>query len=127
MAEITAAAVKELRELTDLPMMECKKALVEADGDQEQAIAILKESFKKIQVKRQDNVTEEGRIFVLIKDDGSEGAMVELQCESAPVTKADDFVQLGQQLVKQLLEGPGADTPEELLSRKSTRCWTEHP
>ena len=115
MAEITAAAVKALRELTDLPMMECKKALMEADGDQEKAIAILKESFKKVQLKRQDNPTEEGAIFLEIKPDGTEGAMVEVQCESAPVAKSEDFIKLGQQLVKQLLNGPGADSPEELL------------
>ena len=72
MADITAAAVKALRERTDLPMMECKKALVEADGDFEKAIAILKEQFKKIQVKRADNATEEGRIFFAAKADGSE-------------------------------------------------------
>ena len=49
MAEITAAAVKALRQRTDLPMMECKKALVEADGDAEKAVEILKQQFKKIQ------------------------------------------------------------------------------
>jgi len=115
MAEITAAAVKSLRELTDLPMMDCKRALVEANGDQEKAIEFLKESGKKVQLKRQDNPTEEGRIFMLIKEDGSDGAMVELQCESAPVSGSEDFVQLGEQLVKQLLEGPGAETPDDLL------------
>ena len=55
MAEITAAAVKTLREKTDLPMMECKKALVEAGGDEAAAIEILKEGYKKLQVKRADN------------------------------------------------------------------------
>ena len=52
MAEITAAAVKALRELTDLPMMECKKAMVEAGGDQDKAIEILRESGKKVSLKR---------------------------------------------------------------------------
>jgi len=55
MAEITAAAVKALREKTDLPMMECKKALTEAGGDEQKAIAILKEMFKKVQEKRADS------------------------------------------------------------------------
>lgn len=117
MAEITAAAVKALRELTDLPMMDCKRALVDADGDQEKAIAILKQAFKKIQLKRQDNPTEEGRIFMQITADGSEAAMVELQCESAPVTGSEDFVQLGDQLTKQLLEGPGAETADDLMEQ----------
>lgn len=117
MAEITAAAVKQLREMTDLPMMECKKALVEAGGDQEKAIAILKENFKKIQLKRAENETSEGRIFVASKADGSEAAMVEIQCESAPVATGASLDEFGNLCVKQLLEGPGAKTPEELLSQ----------
>ena len=117
MAEITAQAVKQLRDLTDLPMMDVKKALVEAGGDQERAIEILKERNKKVMLKRLENSTSEGVVRVAVSADGSVGAMVELQCESAPVAKADDFVFLGDQLIKQLLNGPGATTPEELLSQ----------
>ncbi len=117
MAEITAQAVKQLRDLTDLPMMDVKKALVEAGGDQERAIEILKERNKKVMLKRLENSTSEGVVRVAISADGSVGAMVELQCESAPVAKADDFVFLGDQLIKQLLNGPGATTPDELLSQ----------
>lgn len=117
MADITAAAVKALRERTDLPMMECKKALVEADGDAEKAVGILKEQFKKIQDKRADNATEEGRIFIAIKDDGSEAAMVEIQCESAPVATGESLEVLGTAMVNQLLNGPGADSPEALMSQ----------
>ena len=71
MAEITAAAVKALRERTDLPMMDCKKALVEADGDEERAVEILKEQVGKVMDKRKDNATAEGKFVVLIADDGS--------------------------------------------------------
>jgi elongation factor Ts len=117
MAEITAQAVKELRDKTNLPMMEVKKALVEANGDEAQAIEILKRNFAKMQVKRAENATSEGLVRVLVKEDGSSGAMIELQCESAPVAKADDFVFLADQCVKQLLNGPGAATPEELLKQ----------
>jgi elongation factor Ts len=117
MAEITAQAVKELRDKTNLPMMEVKKALVEAKGDEAQAIEILKRNFAKMQVKRAENTTSEGLVRVQVKDDGSAGAMIELQCESAPVAKADDFVFLADQCVKQLLNGPGAATPEELLKQ----------
>jgi elongation factor Ts len=119
MAEITAAAVKQLRERTDLPMMECKKALVEAGGDEEKAVAILKENFKKVQDKRKDNETAEGRIFTLAKPDCSEAAMVEIQCESAPVASGASLEEFGNLCVKQLLEGPGAKTPEDLLSQKA--------
>ncbi len=117
MAEITAQAVKQLRDLTDLPMMDVKKALVEADGNQERAIEILKERNKKVMLKRLENTTSEGVVRVAISADGTQGAMVEIQCESAPVAKADDFLFLADQCVKQLLAGPGAITPEELLAQ----------
>lgn len=117
MAEISAATVKALRDLTDLPMMDCKRALTEAGGDQDKAISLLKEWGKKVSIKRAENATSEGLIRVLVADDGSAGAMIELQCESAPVAKADDFVLLADQCVKQLLNGPGAATPAELLAQ----------
>jgi elongation factor Ts len=119
MAEITAQAVKELREITDLPMMTCKKALVEAEGDQQKAIEILKREVGKVREKRAENATLEGRIFTLVRDDGSEAAMVEVQCESAPVAGGEDMAKFGSLLVKQLLEGSGAAAPEELLSQQS--------
>ncbi len=117
MAEIKAAAVKQLRTLTDLPMMLCKQALVKSDGDQEQAIEYLKQQAGKVMLKRAANVTSEGRMFQLVREDGSEAAMVELQCESAPVASSEDFNELGNLCVKQLLEGPGAGTAEELLAQ----------
>lgn len=117
MAEISAAAVKQLREMTDLPMMECKKALVEAGGNQEKAIAILKENFKKVQLKRAENETSEGRIFVASKPDGSLAAMVAIACESAPVATGASLNEFGNLCVKQLLEGPGASSPDELLKQ----------
>lgn len=117
MAEITAAAVKALRERTDLPMMECKKALVEAGGDEEKAVAILQEQYQKVADKRKDNVTNEGRIFVAVKDDGSEAAAVEIQCESAPVATGEDLARLGEALAAHLLNGPGAESAEELMSQ----------
>ncbi|HAP07796.1 MAG TPA: translation elongation factor Ts [Planctomycetaceae bacterium] len=118
MAEITAAAVKALREKTDLPMMECKKALTEAGGDEQKAIQILKEMFKKVQEKRADNVTAEGRIFLAIRPDGSEAALVEIQCESAPVATGEVLQNFGQAMVDHLLNGPGAADPAALLSQK---------
>ncbi len=117
MAEITAAAVKQLREKTDLPMMECKKALVEAGGDEARAIEILREQFKKVQLKRADNATEEGRVFFKVNPDCSEAAMVEIQCESPPVATGESLQQFGDAMVTQLLDGPGAATPEELMQQ----------
>ena len=119
MAEITAQAVKELRDLTNLPMMEVKRALTEAHGDQKRAIEILKESNKKVSIKRAENATSEGLIRTAVSSDGAHAAMIELQCESAPVAKADDFVFLADQCVKQLLAGPGAQTAAELLTQSA--------
>ncbi|MEZ6054951.1 MAG: translation elongation factor Ts [Planctomycetaceae bacterium] len=117
MAEITAAAVKELRERTDLPMMECKKALVEADGDMDKAIEILQQQVGKVIGKRADNATEEGRVFVAEKADGSEVAAVEVLCESAPVAGGEDLKKFGSALAEHLLNGPGASTADELMSQ----------
>lgn len=117
MAEISAAAVKALRELTNLPLMDCKQALTEAGGDQEKAVQILRTKFKKVMLKRADNATSEGKICIEAKPDGSEAVMIELQCESAPVAGAESFIALGRQCALQLLNGPGAATPEELLAQ----------
>lgn len=117
MPTISAAAVKALREKTDLPMMECKQALVEADGDEQKAIDILKEKAGRAIEKRRDNTTAEGRIFLQQTDGGAEVAMVEVQCESEPVAKGDHISEFGQLLVTQLLNGPGAASPDELLDQ----------
>lgn len=117
MAEITAAAVKALREKTDLPMMECKKALVEAGGDEDKAVEILQAQFEKVKLKRAENVTNEGRIFVAVKDDGSEAAAVEILCESAPVAGGEDLKRLGESLAAHLLSGPGASSSAELMAQ----------
>src|ERR1700751_1027067 len=101
MAEITAEAVRALRERTDLPMMECKKALVEAAGDQEKAVQILKERVKGLKMKFADRTTSEGKIATLTAADGLCAVMVEVQCESAPVAKSEDFLLLCDQLTKQ--------------------------
>ncbi|MBR9804642.1 MAG: translation elongation factor Ts [Rubinisphaera brasiliensis] len=117
MAEITAAAVRSLRDRTDLPMMRCKQALVEAGGDEDKAIEILASQIENIKAKRADNDTSEGRIFIAAKEDGSEAALVDFQCETAPVAANDGFIALGNLMAQQLLEGPGASTPEELLAQ----------
>ncbi|MBI1311990.1 translation elongation factor Ts [bacterium] len=130
---VSAAAVKALREKTNLPMMDCKKALVEADGNEEKAIEILREQFKKIQLNRADNATTEGTIAILINDDASLAAMVEVQCESAPVATGEDLQRFAKQCAEQLLNGPGAATPEELLGQPAPgaegktlqQCWED--
>lgn len=114
MAEITAAMVKELREQTQLPMMKCKKALVEAAGDMEKAKQALREEGETFIDGRGDRTTEEGRIAIYTDVEKGPGAMIELQVESAPVAKNEDVVSLANDLAKQLATGPGAKTPDEL-------------
>jgi len=119
MAEITAAMVKALRDSTQLPMMECKKALAESDGDMEAAKQKLREAGKKFMGKRQDRATEEGRIGVFASTREGVGAMIELQCESAPVAANEEFIQLANDLAQQLATGPGAATAESLWAQPS--------
>ncbi|MDB5387390.1 MAG: translation elongation factor Ts [Planctomycetaceae bacterium] len=117
MAEITAEAVRALRAKTDLPLMDCKRALTEANGDENLAIDILRKQGLKVAGKRADNATNEGRFFVAAKADGSEAALVEMLCESAPVAKSDDFLNFGNACAQQVLNGPGAENGEALLTQ----------
>jgi elongation factor Ts len=119
MAEITAAAVKALRDKTGISMMACKKALAEADGDMELAIVKLREAGAKVAETRSGRATTAGRIGVYADIAGKIGVMVDLRCESAPVSNNEEFVQLSNDLVAQLAKGPGAATPDELLAQPS--------
>ena len=82
MAQITAAMVKELREMTDSPMMECKKALVEADGDMNAAVDILRKNGLAAAAKKAGRETNEGAVGAYVSADGREGALVEVACET---------------------------------------------
>ncbi len=119
MAAITAADVKAFRDRTGLPLMDCKRALMEADGDQDAAIEKLRRDGEKLADKRSGRETSFGRFGLYCGLDKPVGAMVELKCESAPVTTNEDFIQLAQDLAEQLATGPGAETAEELLSQAS--------
>ncbi len=119
MAEITAAAVRTLRERTGLPMMDCKKALQETGGDTDKAVELLRKAGAKMMEKRAGRATIAGRIAVYLAADGHVGTMVDLRCESAPVANNEHFVQLANDLALQLAAGPGAASPEALLAQPS--------
>lgn len=119
MAQITAAAVKQLREKTGLPLMDCKKALMESNGNEEEAIRWLRERGAKVMGKRSDRETAFGRFGIFAGIDQPAGAVVELKCESDPVAKNEEFIQLANDLARQLALGPGAETADELLSQPS--------
>ncbi len=82
MAQVTAAMVKELRQITDAPMMECKKALVEADGDIEKAIDVLRVNGLAKAVKKAGRDTNEGTIAAYVSEDGKSAALIEVSCET---------------------------------------------
>lgn len=119
MAEITAAAVKELRDQSGLPMMDCKKALTECEGDVGAAIQWLRERGAQVLAKRSDRETTFGRFGLYTSMENGLGAMVELKCESAPVTQNEEFIQLANDLAEQLATGPGAADADELLGQPS--------
>lgn len=96
MAEITAAMVKELREKTDAPMMECKKALSEAGGDMGKAEEILRVKLGSKATKAASRVTAEGIVSVSISADGKLGSIIEVNCETDFVAKNDDFLKLAK-------------------------------
>ncbi|MDI9590468.1 MAG: translation elongation factor Ts [Acidobacteriota bacterium] len=109
MAQVTAALVKQLREMTDAPMMECKKALVEADGDIEKAVDILRTMGVAKAVKRAGRDTNEGTIAAFITADGKRGALLELSCETDFVGTNPKFTGFAADLAEIVAESDPAD------------------
>jgi len=109
MAEITASMVKELRERTDAPMMDCKKALTEAGGDMQKAEEILRVRFGNKAAKSAGRVAAEGVVAINISADGKSAAMIEVNCETDFVAKNDDFLALTRALADMVLNQNPAD------------------
>ncbi len=113
MAEITAAAVKTLRDQTGAGMMDCKRALAEAEGDLKKAVEVLRERGLAKAGKREGRATSEGRIAIALA--GATGAMLELGCETDFVARTDDFGALSDALAEAVAGDAGVDGPEALL------------
>ena len=109
MAEITAGMVKELREKTDAPMMECKKALTEAAGDMAKAEEILRVKLGNKASKAAARVTAEGVVGLHLAADGKLASMIEVNCETDFVAKNDDFLALTKQLAELVANNNPAD------------------
>jgi len=109
MAEITASMVKDLREKTDAPMMECKKALTEAGGDLAKAEEILRVKLGNKASKAASRVAAEGIVGVHVQADGKLGAMVELNSETDFVAKNDDFVGFAAMLAETIAKNNPAN------------------
>ena len=100
MAEITASLVKELREETGVGMMECKQALVKANGDKAAAIKILRESGMAIAAKKASRTAKQGIIAAEIAADAQSGRMIEINCETDFVAKNDNFKAFVAEMLK---------------------------
>lgn len=109
MAEITAALVKELREMTGAGMMECKKALVEAEGELEKAVDVLRTRGLAAVAKKAGRATDEGTVLALVSECGHDGALVELNCETDFVGMNEKFHAYAEKIATAVIANKPAD------------------
>ena len=109
MANITAAMVKELREMTGAGMMECKKALAEAEGEMEKAVDVLRTRGLAAVAKKAGRATNEGTVMALVSDDCTTGAVVELNCETDFVGMNEKFKAYAEKIARAALAAKPAD------------------
>ncbi|MBT2446929.1 elongation factor Ts [Streptomyces sp. ISL-43] len=116
MANYTAADVKKLRELTGVGMLDCKNALVEADGDVDKAVEALRIKGQKGVAKREGRSAENGAVVSVISDDNTSGVIVELKCETDFVAKGEKFLAVTNELAAHIAATSPADTEALLAS-----------
>ncbi|MFN2422408.1 MAG: translation elongation factor Ts [Cryomorphaceae bacterium] len=107
--KITAADVNKLRKQTGAGMMDCKNALVEAEGDFENAIDILRKKGQKVAAKRSDREASEGVVLATVTEDRKRGAVIVLNCETDFVAKNEDFIKLADKFLNIAIEHNPAD------------------
>ena len=117
MAEITAQEVNKLRQMTGAGMMDCKKALVEAEGDYEKAIEILRKKGQKVSASRSDKDAKEGSIFVKTGPEGNRAVLIALNCETDFVAKNEEFQSLGRLIAETAFDKSSA-SKEALLAEQ---------
>lgn len=141
MPEITAAVVKELREETNVGMMECKNALIEAGGDKEKAVRILRERGIAIATKKASRAANQGLIAAALAEDGTTGALVEVNCETDFVARNENFQAFTRSVAEKAMTTDGnvadlvkdevtakvAEIGENLIVRRSVRYQAEQP
>ncbi len=121
--EITSKMVKELRDMTNAGMMDCKKALTESGGDVDAAVKILREKGLSAAAKRANKEANEGQIFSYIHSNNKLGVIVELNCETDFVAMTEDFQSLGKNIAMQVaatapIVVKREDIPEDVLERE---------
>ncbi|OEU91386.1 translation elongation factor Ts [Streptomyces oceani] len=129
MANYTAADVKKLRELTGAGMMDCKKALDEAEGDVDKAVEVLRVKGQKGVAKRESRTAENGAVVSRISEDNSTGVLVELKCETDFVAKGDKFVVVADAIAAHVEATSPADIAtllaSELESGKTVQAFVD--
>lgn len=118
MAAISAQDVNKLRQMTGAGMMDCKKALTEADGDFEKAIEILRKKGQKVSASRSDRDAKEGSVFIKVSDDKKEAVLIALNCETDFVAKNEEFQSLGKVIAETAYNSKPGDK-EALLNLKA--------
>jgi len=116
MAAITASMVNELRKITGCGMMECKKALSEANGDMDEAVKVLREKGLAVAAKKADRIAAEGVVDILVADDKNSAAMIEVNAETDFVAKNEKFLDFVKNILKTILATRPANV-EELLTK----------
>lgn len=117
MAAITASMVNELRKITGCGMMECKKALTEANGDMDEAVKVLREKGLAVAAKKADRIAAEGVVDILVADDKNSAAMIEVNAETDFVAKNAVFLEFVKNILKTILATRPASV-EELLTKQ---------
>jgi elongation factor Ts len=118
---ITAAQVNELRKKTGAGMMDCKKALTEADGDFTKAIEILRKKGASVASKRAEKSANEGMIVTKISEDYKKAAIIEINCETDFVAKSDDFIKLANKVVEAAFKSEISDATKLLELDKNLK------
>lgn len=112
---ITAKDVNRLRQATGAGMMDCKKALTEADGDFDKAVEYLRKKGQKVSAKRADREASEGAVFIKVDESGKEAVIIELNCETDFVARNEAFQTLGNQII----EKAASEKPESVEALKA--------
>ncbi|MDJ1471673.1 translation elongation factor Ts [Cytophagaceae bacterium DM2B3-1] len=123
---ITAQDVNKLRQMTGMGMMDCKQALTEADGDFDKAIEILRKKGEKISLKRADNETKEGVVFIQTNAAQTESVIFGLACETESVGKNAEFLSLGQKILDVATSTKPADKEALVASKIDDRTIQEY-
>lgn len=119
---ITAAQVKELRDATNVSMMDCKRALQEAEGDMEKAVKLLRERGMAVAAKKASRVAKDGKISAKVSDDGKTGVMIEINCETDFVTRNEKFQAFVAEMTDKAMD---VDNPAEAFKDEITAAIAE--